>query len=436
MKHYFLLIGLLCGTISSGMAQFTLSGEFRPRTEYTHGFKQLASNEMDYGLFTSQRTRLNFQFQNESLLTKVALQDIRVFGATPQLNESDAFSSLHEAWAELKLYEAFSLRIGRQELDYDDARILGNVAWAQQARSHDLFLLKYEGSFNIHAGWALNNHTQNLTSGLYDIGKNYKAMQFLWFHKRSEAFQLSLLALNNGMQYYDYDENGAISDYHTAYSQTLGGRFVYQKNSFRFNTNAYAQLGKDPSNQELAAYNLLLEGFYRVSKPWNVGLGYELLSGGSEIQSDGTVRNLAFNPLYGTNHKFNGLMDYFYVGNHLNSVGLSDIYLMTQYKASPKLIFNAHLHHFSAATDIVAVNPAMNPTETYERPLGIELDVFVNYFFHSPEGNKVASFTLGYSQIQGTSSLQLLKGGSTEAISNWAWLMITYTPQFFKTPKV
>jgi hypothetical protein len=33
----------------------------------------------------------------------------------------------------------------------------------------------------------------------------------------------------------------------------------------------------------------------------------------------------SFNSLYGTNHKFNGWVDYFYVGNHAESIGLVDI---------------------------------------------------------------------------------------------------------------
>ena len=34
--------------------------------------------------------------------------------------------------------------------------------------------------------------------------------------------------------------------------------------------------------------------------------------------------NNSFTPFYGTNHKFNGHMDYFYVGNHIGNVGLRE----------------------------------------------------------------------------------------------------------------
>jgi hypothetical protein len=57
--------------------------------------------------------------------------------------------------------------------------------------------------------------------------------------------------------------------------------------------------------------------------------GYEYLSGNSYNKTD---KVYAFEPFYGTNHKFNGFMDYFYVGNHINSVGLHDAWLKYGYK--------------------------------------------------------------------------------------------------------
>ena len=36
-------------------AQFKISGEFRPRTEYSHGYSTLAGADQDPSLFTTQR---------------------------------------------------------------------------------------------------------------------------------------------------------------------------------------------------------------------------------------------------------------------------------------------------------------------------------------------------------------------------------------------
>ncbi|MCY7359793.1 MAG: alginate export family protein [Rudanella sp.] len=70
---------------------------------------------------------------------------------------------LHEAWGEFslldtnktKLGKEFTLKIGRQELVYDDVRLLGNLDWLQQARRHDMALLKYSAKgWTAHVGIA------------------------------------------------------------------------------------------------------------------------------------------------------------------------------------------------------------------------------------------------------------------------------------------
>ncbi len=57
----------------------------------------------------------------------------------------------------------------------------------------------------------------------------------------------------------------------------------------------------------------------------------------------------AFDPLYGTPHKFWGLMDYFYVASPFGGNGLKDFYLKTRYKISDKFLVNADFHQFNTA---------------------------------------------------------------------------------------
>ncbi|HNX57261.1 MAG TPA: hypothetical protein PKO30_16820, partial [Prolixibacteraceae bacterium] len=128
-----------------------------------------------------------------------------------------------------------------------------------------------------------------------------------------------------------------------------------------------------------------------------------------------TEKNSSFTPLYGTNHKFNGFMDYFYVGNHLNNVGLSDAYLKFV-TTKNKTTFNADLHLFASAAKISA---------TADNYLGTELDLTLTHTL-----NPATKIALGYSQMFGSESLEILKGGSRSAFNNWAYLMITVTPKF------
>ncbi|NQU84496.1 MAG: hypothetical protein HQ541_01925 [Mariniphaga sp.] len=133
----FLITGIFL--LQFAMAQFSLTGEFRPRTEISHGYKTLASENQDVSTITAQRSRLNFIFNSESVKTKLVLQDVRRWGSQKQLVTNEDFAtSIHEAWAEVLFTPEFSLKAGRQELIYDDHRIFGNVGWAHQARSHDI----------------------------------------------------------------------------------------------------------------------------------------------------------------------------------------------------------------------------------------------------------------------------------------------------------
>ena len=143
-KFYFsiLAITLLVSTITA--QQFDMSAEIRPRLENKHGYKSLIQTNADGASFVSQRTRLNFNFQQEKLKLGVSLQNVRVWGDISTLGADDKSTMLHEAWAQAILSENFSLKFGRQEIVYDDSRIFGNVGWAQQGRSHDALLAKFK----------------------------------------------------------------------------------------------------------------------------------------------------------------------------------------------------------------------------------------------------------------------------------------------------
>ena len=60
-----ILIALVLLAPALTFGQFDLSGEVRPRTEYGHGYKSLADSAQKIGVFTGQRTRLNFDYKNE-----------------------------------------------------------------------------------------------------------------------------------------------------------------------------------------------------------------------------------------------------------------------------------------------------------------------------------------------------------------------------------
>ncbi len=425
------LLSIVIGaTALPSNAQMTLTGEIRTRTEYRHGYKSLIDSGQSGSLFTSQRTRLNFGYGGENYKVGVSVQDVRIWGSQPQGNATDGLTSLHEAWAEYNFTKKFSAKFGRQELPYDDHRMLGNVDWTQQGRSHDLVLLKFSDStFTAHAGIAYNQNAESNLGMSYTIAPSYKELHFLWLNKKINSFNISVLFLNNGYQ-------SPVSINSTRFSQTAGTRIEFKKNKIFAALNFYDQMGDDNSvgtDGKIRKMNAMLIGVdavYNITGKFSAGLGYELQTGQSQTDTARAYKNVnhSFNPFYGTNHKFNGYMDYFYVGNHINTVGLQDIYLKLKYK-SEKAWIGLDAHMFSAAANVLDTKELVKSGKytAMNSSLGTELDLTCGYTLTTN-----VNLQVGYSQMFATETMKALKGGKNDLTQNWAYLMFTFKPNFLK----
>ncbi len=417
MKKQLLTTALiLLGIVPLFAQQFDLSAEVRARFEYRDGFKTLLPEHVDAATFVSQRSRLNFNYKSEKLHFFMSLQNVRVWGDVPTLATYDANgNSIHEAWGEVFLKPSLSFKVGRQEIIYDDQRMFGSVNWVQQARRHDAFVAKYIPNKNnrLDIGFALNENSESLSNQDYTVPNN-KAFQYIWYHTKLKNISLSFLALNNGLVY----DNAGTQE--TAYNQTIGSRIVYAKSKLKTNASVYYQMG-DIATSELKAYNVAANMSYKVGAKFTVGLGVEYLSG-TDMNTTGTTNN-SFNPWFGTNHKFNGWMDYFYVGNHGNSVGLTDINAVISYKKDK---FSAKImpHLFAASADVYNTS-----NEKMDASLGTEIDFTMAYKL-----NKESAISIGYSTLFATETMEVLKAGSKND-NSWAWVMFTFKPHLFSTKK-
>jgi len=397
--------------------QFDLSAEIRPRYENKHGYGILIDKNAGGTNFISQRTRLNFDYKNEKIKIGLVMQNARVWGDVSTLSNNDDAFSFHEAWAEAILNNKISLKLGRQEIVYDDQRIFGNVGWAQQARSHDAFLLKYNPSLNhnINLGLALNADSQSAVDNLYSNVAGYKEFQYARYYGKFNKINISFLFLNTGVEYLTNTElpNGGKS---IDYTQTYGSRLMYKSNGFNANISGYLQTGKTHNTNVKASY-FSLNASYNLNKRINLGIGAEYISG--KDQNDLSTDNKSFSPLFGTNHKFNGWMDYFYVSNHNNSVGLTDVYGTLQYDKN-KFSVKVMPHLFSSAAHV----HNSNKMNSY---LGTEIDLSVNY-----KASKKLTFSTGYSKMFATETMKTLKGtGDNNANNSWVWIMFTFKPMLF-----
>lgn len=415
-------------------AQFILSGEIRPRTEYRHGFQTLPDSTTRNAIFTEQRTRLKVDFSTDKAEYKLVLQDVRVWGSQRQLvGNQDFATSVHEAFAVLKFNAKWSFKFGRQEMIYDDHRILGNVEWAQQARSHDAALFRYTGDkLKVHIGGAYNQNGIANFHTSYNIPNSYKSMQIVWAnYSFTEAFSASFLTMSLGQQV-NLINKDSIPSYHDNYTLTAGTRMMYKKNKLEASSNLFVQVGNQPTwpAKKTEGWLANLDVFYTITEKWKVGAGFEGISGNSQTDTTKAYQKVqhAFNPYFGTNHKFNGEMDYFYVGNHIGNVGLYDIYFSVKHNRN-KFFVSVVPHvflsqgtvldkeHYKTHGEIKAMNPH----------LATEIDFTGGFKF-----NDEISCQLGYAQMFATPTMQVLKGGDYTMITNWAWLMLTYKPVFFK----
>lgn len=404
---------------NTSQAQLKVEAEIRPRFEFRQGFKTLFPDNVNPAAFVSQRSRLSTSYSGDKVDVYMTFQDVRVWGDVSQLNSSDNNGlAIQQAWANVDVATNWSAKLGRQEIKLDDQRIFGSVNWAQQARSHDAAILKYTtDSLKLDLGFAYNQNGGALSGNTYTVPKNYKALQYLWLHKDWKNLSGSFLLLNNGTQYID---TSAFENHTIQYSQTVGGRLQYKKGKLALASNLYYQLGKDANKNDINGFLIGIDAKYQASKKLNLGLGGEIQSG-NENGSITDSKNNAFTPFYGTNHKFNGLMDYFYVGNHSNNVGLVDLYLNSKIKLAEKSKLVLAVHSFSSAAELPVNKQAV---------LGTELDlVYIQKLAPS------AVLKVGYSQMFASEGMEELKGNSDGNSNVWAWAMLVVKPTIFNSTK-
>ena len=403
-------------TVSSFAQELDVNLQLRPRFEYRNGYKELMKDGLYPTSIVSQRSRLNFLYKQEKLKANLTLQNVRVWGDVPTSPVSDKNGvALFESWLSYDFYPNWSTKIGRQVISYDNQRIFGGIDWAQQGQSHDAILFSHKkNSYQLDIAAAINNGSENLTESAYNI--NYKNMQFAWFNQKFSKGSVSLLALNNGYQF----ENLVENKFEVAYLQTFGGYATWNSSDFYGDFGIYGQSGEAAITNDkvdVSAYYAAISVGYKFNPSFKADFGFEYLSG--KDQNDTDSKSKSFAPLFGTNHAFNGFMDYFYVGNHKNSVGLQDIYAKFTFDKN-KWQFAVTPHIFNSAANVY--NPSIS--EKLDSYLGTELDLTAVY-----KADKNFVISGGFSKMFASTTMEYIKGGDKSNDNNWAWVMVSFNPQ-------
>ncbi len=419
-------------------AQLTATGQVRERTEVRAGQGTLLKDGQKAGLFNSQRTRLNLGYTGYRFKVYASLQDVRVFGQdASSINKitTDANDGilLHEAWGEIMLNDTtskiqnISLKIGRQEISYDDQKVIGGLDWLQQARRHDAIIFKYlNKGWIFDAGLAFNQNKEQNTGTVYNgvnaaypagtngIGTMYKSFQYAYLGKKFFFGDVSLLFFKD-----DFNKVAGGVPVEGVWSRNTTGLYFNTMPTRKLNLtgSAYYQGGHDKAGNAISAKLASITATYQVNRKLFVGPGIDFLSG-----NDGTktaTQNNRFDPLYGTPHKFWGSMDYFYAANGFGNQGLLNYFFKMKYNAKDKLTFLFDIHAFEAG------NKLSNGMNKY---LGTEFDLTAKYNL-----TKIINLEAGYCIMKATNSMA---SAAVKNVTNpnltpqFAYVMLNIKPDF------
>jgi hypothetical protein len=433
-------------------AQFTVSAQFRTRSEFRDGQGTPLPSDTPPAFFTSQRTRVNFGYAAHRLKIYSSLQDVRVWGQdASSVNRitTDAYDGLmlHEAWGEISLLDTsstiknFSVKIGRQELVYDDVRLLGNLDWLQQARRHDAVLLKFEHhGWTAHVGAAYNQNGERKSGTVYNgtpvgysastngMSAMYKSMQFIYLGRKLPFGTSSFLFFKDDFSRFSFAASDSLKTT-PLYNNNVWSRFTAGGNLFgtafkklTFAFSAFYQGGDYREGTPLDEFLLSASFLYAATPKISLGPGVDFTSGNNG--TDPSKKFQRFDPLYGTPHKFWGFMDYFYVADGFGPGGLVDYYLKAKLKASDKVLVAADLHRFVLPEAIAAESGGQ-----LDKALGTEMDLIAVYGL-----TKVISIEGGFSAMFSTPTMvssKVKNVSGADDFSTWAYLMISIKPEIF-----
>jgi hypothetical protein len=405
---------ILSCTLQSWGQETKVDAEIRSRGEYRDGFQEPLPEDVNATYVNNLRTKLNLSFKGDDVKAKLTLLDNRTLGSTAIANTGSKLGIL-EAWGEYAFSPKLSLALGRQGLEYDDKRLFSYNNWSNTPGAHDLLLLKYAaGGLTVHLGSAYNSLADsNRFLAPYPTSLTYKTLNFIWATKTFGKISASALWVNDGF------EGGSVGDVTHFYRNTVGGNIWLsdKKNPTTFFLSGYYQFGKDKSDRELNAYLLSAKAQQQLSAQWALQIGGDLFSGSDTNIASG--KNNTFNKLYGTNHAFNGSIEYW---RTTPTQGLIDLYAGATVKRS-RFSLNLTYHNFSTQKAF---------EQGKSKGIGSEIDLTIDYTVNSRLA--IQGGWSAYLTSDGTDTLKKQIGVDTR-FPQWAYVQLTFKPVFFNNAK-
>lgn len=311
-------------TVPASAADVTLGGEVRVRGEWRDNvnFVKDGTNAS----FIGQRVRLTANAQaSDDVSFKITLQDTRNWGAAtagaggPNLTDSgDNTLDLHESYMNISnlLDTPVSLRIGRQELNYGDQRLIGGFGWSNNGRSFDAVKAMVTtdlANVDIFASKIRdrNQGTSVDPAGTVDNDQDFYGVYATTKAVPNNTLDLYLLLLRDGLHTTAMIGNnttfGTITGSQKLY--TVGARLAGSVAGLDYTVELPYQFG-EIGDVDLKAWALAAKAGYTIpGAPMNLRLGAEYNYATGDDDTTAGSDSETFSNLFPTNHNKMGFMD-------------------------------------------------------------------------------------------------------------------------------
>lgn len=443
MRHYFVMLLMLASapsvaqTDTAKVNQLSVGLDFMTHGEACGGGLPRSDAEdveqEDQSRFLLGRTRIKVEYRRSWLQAYAVLQNKTVWGSS-----GNQALDLYEGWVRMTASSGLFAQIGRVALAYDDERIIGTNDFAVASKSHDVARLGYEGhGHQAHLILAYNQNGSNVYTGTYyvDGAQQYKSMQSVWYHYDAPRFPLglSLLFMNMGLQAGTNqvkDWEYATNPPHTVYQQMYGAYVTFRPSRLSVEGSYYRQSGKVVTPKiaapKIDAWMASVKATVAATDQFGLTVGYDYLSGddfvpdlyGGKLGMPNHDVLHGFTPLYGSNKKFYGIMDYFYESAYAYGFtpGLQNLFVGPYCKPNARFSCRAMYHYMAVATKV----------SDLDRTLGHCIDLEASYQF-----SKDVALSAGYTQMMGTETMSRLKQDASSQQARWGWFSLVISPNLF-----
>ncbi len=449
MKKYLIsLIGIFLFS-SYLTAQLQLDAEFRIRPQLLHGYKKPVAKNTDPAFHIGQRTRLNLRYAKNHLKTLISIQDVRVWGDENIVNptgvkgKKDRTLDIYEAWVQFDVGKNSTLKIGRQEMKYDDQRHISWRNWWNRGQTYDALTYSYK---NKKTGWqfdvsaSFNSKKEDLTGNDYSDGTGYFGKvnpilthDFVYLRKNfNPKSYVSLTIIGAG-----YQKEGTKNTIYLTMTEGVHVNYNMTKKAtdgLFAKANAFVQNGSNIQGKQVNAHMFtLLAGYRTMKKKLEFNIGFEYLSGNDAYNSSADYKKVdhTYNLLYGGRHPYyEGYMDWFVVPKSSLFGGLRTVSVGMMYKLSKSAKLKLAYNNVALANNVIKkdnhgqvvlkVDKGSNLAQTFDI-------LYINKF------NKIVMLHAGFSYGIPSTDFNKMKGISNPGSNYFGFMMLTVKPVLYKS---